>query len=209
MVARSIPRGVSSLLLAGVALGALAFGVPDGRVAGVTGDTDVRVTGLPEGVVPEIYLVEPADGGGYHRRTPVGAATQAQVRVPAGFFVEAAPIFLDETQSLQPVRRFQPAAPLIEFTYERRFLVTVSHWSRGGLPGDTVGGTVTRESQWVPSGQSFSATAVPHPGWRVAHWGVFGASEQASSRRSSTTASTISVLVDRPMHLVVGFVPID
>lgn len=192
----------------GVALAAAGAATWHGSGAeAFTGETLIRVTGLPSGMVAEVYFVEPAQGGGFHRRSQVATSPDTTVRVPLGHWIEAAPIFLGPSESLQAVRRFQPAAHIVDFAFRRHVLVTVSTWSRGGLPADPTGGSVSQPSQWVPVGQQFTVVSVPRAGWRLAHWGVFGAAERVSSSRISRLDRSLTIRVDRPLHLVAGFVP--
>lgn len=195
-------RSLATLMLLALVIGA----GPSDRAAGQTETAEVRVLGLPEGVTPELFLVEPAPGGGYYRRTPLGRTLRTIARVPAHLRIEAAPIFLDQTEALLPAQRFQPASDVVLFSYQRHFLVTVSSWSRGGTPQDPTGGEVSESSKWVAEGGRFTAIARPRAGWHVAHWGIFESKERASSTRVSALGPTMSLSVDRPIHVVVGFV---
>lgn len=195
------PRIIVASLLVAFASAA----VPADSVAAQTETAEVFINGLPDGIVPDVYLVEPVAGGGFLRRSLVGSTQRAAVRVPPGWSIEAVPIFISDTEAFVAAKRFQLPAARVAFNYEDRVHVTISTWSRGGPLDEHPGGEVSESSQWVKRGSRLTVAARPRSEWRLAHWGVFEQKERASSERVSYTTATISLVADRPTHVVVGF----
>lgn len=175
----------------------------------------LRISGLPAAMRPQVFLVQPAIGGGYVKVADLGTADGRTYNVEPDAVLEVGPIYLSRDTALYPNPRFRSVSALeqtpqtFEVRFVRQYLLTVSKWSNGPAPSEAFGqvqGDVSLDSQWVDENTVLEAVATPRPGWRFAHWGVFVGSEAQDETRVTSTSSRLRIQMDKPLTIVAGFV---
>jgi len=204
------------LLAVAAAIALAVFGVTrSGGVGSSPCSVSVRATlvGLPSGKQTKVFVVQPADGGGYHRKQVVTPTENGSFQAPCGMVIEAAPIVISDYERYYPTERFQPVpsggGPL-KFSFQQEYLVTVAKWSRGPATSLTLGqveGTVSMDTKYVLAGTTLTISAAPSPGWTFLYWGLFAPGQPSDEVTKSSTANPLVLRVTAPIKLVAGFGP--
>jgi hypothetical protein len=210
-VTRALKLG-SVLILVALAAACGRSATPSPSVSPTSPAVNITITGLPQDMTADLYIDEPAPGGGYIRKSSLGRMVSGTVHAPVGTVIEAAPIPMKGRggELYEPTDRFQPvprAGGSLIFTYVRKFLVTVGSWSHGPGVFGQVAGDTSMQTSWVPAGSTISITALPATGWVLAHWGVFPAGQVTDQTTVSSTANPLMLRIDGPVTVMAGFLP--
>jgi len=211
---RQRPLVAATLILAcgGLAVAGLGTAVirASSEPAGIS--IDVTASGLPTGLATEVWEVNPDGIGGYryHHRLARGSGHMT-IETRVGAVIQAGLVPGGKWEVYRPAERFQRVmAPneRIIFDFHREFFVSIAKWSSGPSPLGRIMGDTSMESEWVPAGTIVNLSATPAAGYRFTHWGVFEVAERMDHSRSTSTGSTLTLRVDRPLQILAGFLPI-